>query len=75
MNYIEIDFNDVEGYKELSEDSKVYFKEVYRLHNSAQGIDYKQDWVPVKVTEDKACLKVVFKNNEWLHYFKNGTWG
>lgn len=74
MNYIEIDFNNVKGFKKLSSAAQEVFQRVYKLHNSAQGIAYKEGWVPVSVQETKTHLKVVFRNGDWLHYLPNGTW-
>ena len=75
MNYLEIDFNKVEGYSKLSDPAKELLQKTYKVHNSGQGTDYKEDWRPVRVLEHSKYLKVVFKNGEWLHYYPNGTWG
>lgn len=74
MNYIEIDFEKVKGYGKLSDPAKELFERIYKKHNSGHGLDYKKDWIPVKVKEHKTYLKVHFKNGEWLHYSPNGTW-
>lgn len=74
MNYIKIDFNDVEGYDKLSDDAKKVFERVYKAHNSAQGNDYKEKYIPTSVKEHKDHLKVKFKNDVWLHYLPNGSW-
>lgn len=75
MNYLEIDFTKVKGYNKLSENAKEIFERTYKVHNSIQGLDYKEEWQPVKVTESEKHLKVVFKNGDWLHYYPNETWG
>lgn len=75
MNYIEIDFNKVKGFKKLTPEQQQLFIETYKLHNSIQGSDYKNGYIPISVKWDKNHLKVVFKNEEWLHYYSNGTWG
>lgn len=74
MNYIEIDFNKVKGYNNLSDPAKSVFKRVYTAHNASHGSEYKEKWIPVKVTEHKDHLKVYFKNGEWLHYRPYGSW-
>lgn len=74
MNYIDIDFNTVKGYSSLSEPAKRLFERVYKVHNSCHGIDYKAEWVPVRVKEHRKYLEVHFKNGEWLHYLPDGTW-
>lgn len=74
LNYIEIDFLKVKGYDKLSKTGKELFERVYKRHNSCQGLDYKEDWVPVSVTEERTHLIVLFKNKEWLHYLPDGSW-
>ena len=74
MNYIKIDFNDVEGYDKLSDIAKKTFERVYKAHNSSQGNDYKERYIPVRVKEHKDHLEVHFKDGEWLHYTSSGEW-
>lgn len=78
MNYIEIDYNKVKGFKKLTPEQQYLFIKTYKVHNSIQGLDYKEDWTPKSVqwVADIRCsyLKVVFRNGEWLHYLPNGTW-
>lgn len=74
MNYIDICFQDIEGWNEISVKAEEVFKRVYKLHNSCQGTDYKKEWIPVKVKEHKKYLEVHFANGGWLHYLPNGTW-
>lgn len=74
MNYMEIEFTKVKGYEKLSQAAKNLFERVYKQHNSCQGLDYKKNWIPVKVKEHKHYLEVHFKNKEWLHYLPNGEW-
>lgn len=75
MNYIAINFEEIQGYKKLSETAKELLENTYQQHNAGQGLEYKNDWVPVRVTEHKTHLKVYFKNGDWLHYYANGSWG
>lgn len=79
--YIDIDFNEVGGYKDLTQAQRELFKDTYRLHNSIAGTEYKEGWRPVRVNwvEDKedarySYLKVTFKNGGWLHYTQKMTW-
>jgi len=80
MNYIEIDFNKVKGFNKLTQEQQELFKSVYKLHNSCQGNDYKEKWIPILVIWVKensakySYLKVVFKNGEWLHYTQRKDW-
>ncbi len=81
MNYIDIDFNKVKGFNELTPEQQKLFISTYRLHNSCQGTDYKKEWAPVSVKwiRDKekpqySYLKVIFKNGKWLHYTRRGDW-
>ena len=79
--YIDIDFNEVEGYKDLTQAQQELFKDTYRLHNSIAGTEYKEGWRPLKVNwvEDEedtkySYLKVIFKNGKWLHYTQTKDW-
>lgn len=74
MNYLEIDFTKVKGFNKLTAEQQKLFIETYKLHNSIQGNDYKEDYIPVSVKSEKDYIKVVFQNGEWLHYLKNRTW-
>lgn len=74
MNYINIEFNNVKGFNALSDKAKEVFKNTYILHNSAQGNDYRENYIPVKVKEHKNFIEVHFVNGKWLHYLPDGTW-
>lgn len=77
MNYIEINFNKVKGFNRLTPEQQQLFIGIYKVHNSGQGLDYKDGYVPMSVKWIKgrpSYLKVVFKNGIWLHYSQNGTW-
>lgn len=75
MNYREIDFTKVKGFNDLSEESKERFISTYKVHNSCQGTDYKEDYKPIKVAEEENNkLRVNFLNGKWLYYYENGTW-
>ncbi len=79
--YIDIDFSEVEGYKNLTQAQQELFKDTYRRHNSIVGTDYKEGWRPLKVNwvedaEDTrySYLKVIFNNGNWLHYTQKKDW-
>ena len=75
MNYyLEIDFTKVKGFDKLNHEQQELFIETYKLHNSIQGHEYKEDYIPVSVKSEKDYLKVVFQNGEWLHYTQKGDW-
>ena len=74
VDYLEIDFQKVDGYKKLSESGKKAFQMIYKKHNAQLGENYKKDWIPKKVKEYSSHLIVHFANGEWLHYLPNGTW-
>ncbi|GKX27874.1 hypothetical protein SH1V18_03540 [Vallitalea longa] len=74
-NYMEIDFSKVKGYNKLGPNAKEIFVNTYKTHNSSIGKEYKKDWVPVEVTIKNGKLVVTFCNGEWLHYYKDYTWG
>lgn len=75
MSYREIKFSEVEGWNQLSVVAEKLFVDVYKLHNSCVGQDYKEGYEPIKVKEFKTHLKVWFVNDECLYYYPNGTWG
>lgn len=72
--YIQLNTEKIKGYDKLSEPAKQIFQKIYKSHNASQGLDYKKDWIPVKIREHKHYLEVHFKNKEWLHYLPNGEW-
>jgi hypothetical protein len=80
VNYIEINFNAVEGFNKLTPEQQNLFIATYKRHNSIVGSEYKEEWQPVKVAwvEEKpsqySYLKVDFKNGQWLHYTQKGDW-
>ena len=75
VKYIEIDFNKVAGYENLSEPAKKVFECAYKTHNSCKSLDYKEKWLPVKIIEHKHYyIEVHFANGEMRHYLPNGTW-
>lgn len=74
-NYISIDFSKVKGFNNMGEGAQMVFKHVYRKHNSSLGVIEKNKWLPTKVKVNGNHLIVNFKNDEWLHYYQNGTWG
>lgn len=73
-SYIEIDFNDVEGYDKLSDTAKEVFERVYKTHNSTQGNEYKNGYIPISVKDNNDYLEVHFNNGSWLHFTANGEW-
>ena len=76
MEYLKLDYEDVKGFKGLTKEQKELFKETYKLHNSIQGREYKEDYTPVSVEwiEGDNYLRVVFKKGIWLHYTTEKTW-
>ncbi len=72
--YVEIDFNKVKGFDELSDIAKELFRTLYKEHNSAQGLDYKIKFIPKSVKEHKEYLEVHFNKSNWLHWLPNGQW-
>lgn len=75
MNYRDIEFENIRGYKKLSPVAKKHFETIYKMHNSIVGLEYKEDWEPIKIIEHKNWIEVHFKNGKWLHYYYDGTWG
>ena len=73
--HLEINFEEIKGYKKLSENAKKLFENTYKKHNAMLGMESKKRWIPKKVQENSKFLRVDFKNGEWLHYYANGTWG
>ena len=81
MNFIQIDYTKVKGFAGLTEEQQQLFIETYKIHNSVQGNDYKENyepisvkWVADKVDDRFSKLKVIFKNGEWLYYTKIHEW-
>lgn len=74
MNYIDINFEEVRGFNNLTKEQQDTFRNTYKLHNSVQGNDYKEEWIPISVESIENHLKVVFRNGIWLHYTQRGDW-
>jgi hypothetical protein len=80
VSYIEIDFNAVEGFNKLTPEQQNLFIRTYKFHNSIQGHEYKEDYIPISVRwieenpSRKSYLKVVFRNGIWLHYTQKCDW-
>jgi len=70
-----VDVTKVEGYSELSAAAKDLFRRTVARHQAAVGREYKAKWWPVKVQERRDHLRVTFRNGDWLHYWRDGTWG
>lgn len=80
MNYLEIDFSKVKGFNKLTPDQQQLFIDIYKVHNSIVGSDYKEGWEPLRVQWVKdspdrySYLRVDFKNGTWLHYTQRKEW-
>lgn len=80
MNYIEINYNEVDGFTLLTKEQQTLFISTYKRHNSGVGHEYKEDFTPVKVEWVKekpdlySYLKVTLQNGDWLHYTQKGEW-
>lgn len=66
--------SNIEGYTQLSLESRNLFCGIYKVHHAGHGIDFKDDWKAVYIKDCERFLKVTFKNGEWLHYYPDGTW-
>ena len=67
-----MDLTTVRGFKNLTKAQQDLFTRVYKKHMAA--IDNKKGWEPKQVSVYGNCLKVTFKNGEWLHYTRLGEW-
>lgn len=74
MSGCSLNFQDIQGFNNLSSLAKKIFISVYQKHNLSVGIAYKKEWKPIKVKEHKDFLEVHFINGEWLHYTPKGDW-
>lgn len=62
----------VSGYRKLSVSKQELFKQVYEKHMECVGD--RASWQVKSVAWVDTYLKVTFKNGEWLHYTRSGTW-
>lgn len=67
--------NNIKCFGDLSVEDKKLFLEIYTQHQAIHGIEAKEKWMATAVTRNSDCFIVTFKNNEWLHYYLDGTWG
>lgn len=63
----------------LTDNEYALFLQVYARHNSAMGLEKRKDYtlsdiVKVEWNEEEDCLHVYYKDGEWWHYCKDGTW-
>lgn len=62
----------VSGYSKLAIEDQEILKKVYMKH--MECIENKSLWELKSVKAVGSYLKVTFKNGEWLHYTRSGTW-
>lgn len=80
MEHLKLEYENVKGFADLKENKQDLFIQVYKLHNSIQGEDYKKGWTPksVELIEKeypmKIILKVIFENEKILYYTDNKLW-
>lgn len=65
----------IDGYSALSLDARKLFCSTYKVHYQGHGKECKNKWNAISVKDCGGDLEVIFKNGEWLHYYRNGTWG
>lgn len=65
----------IEHFNNLAEDDKELFLKIYITHQAIHGIVSKEKWMATAVTRNTDCFIVTFRNNEWLHYYLDGSWG
>ena len=49
MEHLKLEYENVKGFADLKENKQDLFIQVYKLHNSIQGEDYKKGWTPKSV--------------------------
>lgn len=68
-------YSAIKGFNQLSVLARFLFKTTYRKHQKSLGEQEKENWTPTRIIEQKVCLKVFFKNGEYLFYYADYTWG
>ena len=63
---------EIKGFNSLTKEQQALFIRVHGKHMAT--LEDKEGWQPVRVKWEKTCLKVTFKNGEWLHYTRSGEW-
>lgn len=63
----------------LTESEYRIFLQVYAEHNRAMGLEKRKnftlsDVVKVESNPEESCVNVHYKNGDWWHYSKDGTW-
>lgn len=69
-----MNYENVKGFKKLSEEQRQLLISTHKRHLAAVGNDYKLGYTPIDVKAAGRKLIVHFKNGEWLHYAADGTW-
>lgn len=60
-------------FNQLAKEDKKLFLEIYSKHQATLDDESKEKWTATSVTKNKKFFIVLFKNNEWLHYYFDGT--
>lgn len=63
----------------LTDSEYVLLLQVYANHNRSMGMEKRKayalsDIVKVERNTTEQCLHVHYKNGDWWHYSKDGTW-
>lgn len=71
-----ISLDDVEGFDLLTEEQCNHVKTTYNNHIKHVGLEHKKYMLLTKVwIDENSVICVRFLNDEWYHYYDNGTWG
>lgn len=65
----------IDYFNSLAEDDKELFLKIYNSHQAIHGIEAKEKWIATSVSKFSDCFIVTFRNDEWLHYYLDGSWG
>lgn len=77
-NYNELK-QSIPGYADLAPDQAELFDKIYNRHYHAWGTEKRKEFTPdqiknVKWDAKEKCIKVYYKNGDWWHYDRDGTW-
>lgn len=72
--------NNIKGFQKLTNSQQELFVNTYKKHvatmgNSSKRIYSIENIKQVKWDKRECYLKIYFNNDEWYHYYSNGTWG
>lgn len=67
---------EIDGLSGLDEQQTRHMLAVHKNHVACNGLERQKNMKIKKAwVDDDGCVCVLLENNEWYHYYSDGTWG